>query len=277
MPTLPRKIRFFLPTFVVTLLIDQLTKIWIVERFSYGELLPVIPGFFNLTHVRNPGGAFSFLATMPGEICATPSFWGPACSGDRAADRLPAEARKPPMSGSRRWRSAACSGGAIGNLTDRVVYGEVIDFLDFRLIGGYVWPTFNMADCWIVGGVGILMLEMFLEPDGEEGIGGDDQEPAGDPPIRCVTCPARPRRRDPAESGSRCAPGALRRWGAPVVVNAAQWGAVPAGGSVAGEHADHVLAQHPSGSRSRGAPASISAWVIAATCRVSKPTVTPPS
>ena len=67
------------------------------------------------------------------------------------------------------WLSAmaigAVLGGAIGNLTDRVVYGEVIDFLDFRLFGGYVWPTFNMADSWIVVGVGILMLEIFLEPD----------------------------------------------------------------------------------------------------------------
>ena len=52
----------------------------------------------------------------------------------------------------------AVLGGAIGNLTDRIVYGEVIDFLDFRLWGGYVWPTFNMADCWIVVGVGIFGL-----------------------------------------------------------------------------------------------------------------------
>ena len=56
-------------------------------------------------------------------------------------------------------------GGAIGNLTDRIVYGEVIDFLDFRLIGGYIWPTFNMADCWIVVGVGILMVQMYFEED----------------------------------------------------------------------------------------------------------------
>ena len=63
-----------------------------------------------------------------------------------------------------RDRHGGVLGGAIGNLIDRVRYGEVIDFLDFRPIGGYVWPTFNMADCWIVVGVGILMLEMFFEP-----------------------------------------------------------------------------------------------------------------
>ena len=64
MASLSRKLLFFLPTFVVTLILDQVTKIAIVDRFVYGERLVVIPGFFNLTHVRNPGGAFSFLATM---------------------------------------------------------------------------------------------------------------------------------------------------------------------------------------------------------------------
>ena len=165
MPTLPRKIRFFLPTFVVTLLIDQLTKIWIVERFSYGELLPVIPGFFNLTHVRNPGGAFSFLATMSETIRET-FFLG---TGVLAIGLLLVFLWKLEPG---QWLSATAIGGvlggAIGNLIDRVRYGEVIDFLDFRLIGGYVWPTFNMADCWIVVGVGILMLEMVLETEQTE-------------------------------------------------------------------------------------------------------------
>lgn len=59
-------------------------------------------------------------------------------------------------------------GGAIGNLMDRVRHGEVVDFLDFRLIGGYVWPTFNLADCWIVVGVALLMLQMFFEPPSSE-------------------------------------------------------------------------------------------------------------
>lgn len=157
-----RKLRFFLPTFVVTLLIDQLTKIWIVERFSYGELMPVIPGFFNLTHVRNPGGAFSFLATMPSEFRHA-FFLG---TGVLAIGLLTVFFRRLAPG---EWLAATAIGGvlggAIGNLTDRLVYGEVIDFLDFRLIGGYVWPTFNMADCWIVVGVGVLMLEMLFESE----------------------------------------------------------------------------------------------------------------
>ena len=165
MAHLPRKLRWFAPTFLVTLAIDQITKVEIVDRFAYGERLVVIPGFFNLTHVRNPGGAFSFLATVS-DGWRQGFFLG---TGVLAIvlllfflRRLGAEEWLAPMA------IGGVLGGAIGNLTDRIVYGEVIDFLDFRLIGGYVWPTFNMADCWIVVGVGILMVQMYFEEDPPE-------------------------------------------------------------------------------------------------------------
>ena len=164
MPTLSRKTAVLLPVFAITLLIDQLTKLWIVNHFSYGELWVVIPDFFNLTQVRNPGGAFSFLATVSEDVRQV-FFLG---TGALAIVLLLAFFRRLEPG---EWLSAtaigAVLGGAIGNLTDRIVYGEVIDFLDFRLFGGYVWPTFNMADTWIVVGVAILMVEMFLEPESE--------------------------------------------------------------------------------------------------------------
>ncbi len=162
MQTFSRKTVILLPVFAITLLLDQLSKLWIVDRFSYGELWVVIPDFFNLTHVRNPGGAFSFLATVSDDIRQA-FFLG---TGALAIVLLLAFFRRLEPN---EWLSAtaigAVLGGAIGNLTDRIVYGEVIDFLDFRLFGGYVWPTFNLADSWIVVGVGVLMLEMFLEPE----------------------------------------------------------------------------------------------------------------
>jgi signal peptidase II len=61
-------------------------------------------------------------------------------------------------------------GGAVGNLTDRILYGEVIDFLDVHLWGGYVWPTFNVGDSAIVIGVGLLIIEIFLAGDEENGV-----------------------------------------------------------------------------------------------------------
>lgn len=162
MPALSRKTTVLLPVFGIALLIDQLTKHWILNRFSYGERWTVIPDFFYLTHVRNPGGAFSFLATVSEDVRQT-FFLG---TGALAIVLLLAFFRR---LAPEEWLSAlaigSVLGGAIGNLTDRIVYGEVIDFLDFRLFGGYVWPTFNMADSWIVVGVGILMLEIFLEPE----------------------------------------------------------------------------------------------------------------
>ena len=143
MPSLSRNLKFFIPTFLVTLVIDQITKIEIVDRFSYGERLVVIPGFFNLTHVRNPGGAFSFLATLSPEIRQT-FFLG---TGALAIVLLLVFLRRLEPG---EWLAATAIGGvlggAIGNLTDRIVYGEVIDFLDFRLIGGYIWPTFNILN-----------------------------------------------------------------------------------------------------------------------------------
>ncbi len=169
-----RNLRFFLPTFLFCLIVDQLTKSWVIERFAYGELLPVIPDFFNLTHVRNPGGAFSFLANMPEPIRQT-FFLG---TGVLAIGLLLVFLRRLEPG---QWLSATAIGGvlggAIGNLVDRVRFGEVIDFLDFRLIGGYVWPTFNMADSFIVVGVGILMFEMLFEPDPEVE-GAADERPA---------------------------------------------------------------------------------------------------
>jgi signal peptidase II len=57
-------------------------------------------------------------------------------------------------------------GGAVGNLIDRVTRGEVVDFLHFRLWGGYAWPDFNFADSFIVIGVGLLILEL-LASEGE--------------------------------------------------------------------------------------------------------------
>jgi signal peptidase II len=58
-------------------------------------------------------------------------------------------------------------GGAVGNLLDRVFRGEVVDFLHFRLWRGYSWPDFNLADSFIVVGVGFLVLEL-LAAEGED-------------------------------------------------------------------------------------------------------------
>ena len=158
------KTRLFLASLLITLPLDQITKRWIISEFHYGERLRVIDGLFDLTHVRNAGGAFSMFASAP----ATQRmifFVGTTLVAIALLivffRRLEPEARLASVA------LGCILGGALGNLIDRLAYGEVIDFLDVHLWGGYTWPTFNLADSFIVTGVAILMIEIFLTDEGE--------------------------------------------------------------------------------------------------------------
>ena len=167
------KTRFFLASLVLALGLDQLTKYWVIDVFHYGDRYTVIPGLFELTHVRNPGGAFSFFADGP-VFERMLFFVGMTCVSMVLLlvffRRLEPEARFTSVA------LGAILGGALGNLIDRLIHREVIDFLDFHL-GSYYWPTFNLADSFIVLGVGFLLLEMFFEE--EE---GSAEAVASDPP-----------------------------------------------------------------------------------------------
>jgi signal peptidase II len=153
------KLRIFLAALSVSLPLDQLTKYWITSNFYYHETVPIIPGFFDLTYVRNPGGAFSFFAR--GSFGQRMLFF--IGTGILAIGLLIVFYRRlEPQARLSALALGSILGGAVGNLIDRVAYGEVIDFLDFHL-SGYTWPTFNLADSFIVVGVAILMLEIFFD------------------------------------------------------------------------------------------------------------------
>jgi signal peptidase II len=160
------KTKVFLAALLVALPLDQLTKYWIIGEFHYGERMPVIAGFFDLTHVRNPGGAFSMFADGPPEQRMI-FFVGTTLI---AIALLISFFRKlEPDATLSALALGLIMGGATGNLLDRLVHGEVIDFLDVHLWGGYTWPTFNLADSFIVTGVALLMVEIFFAD--EEGQG----------------------------------------------------------------------------------------------------------
>lgn len=157
------KLRIGLAVAVTGLLLDQATKLLIVHHLLFGDKIEVIEGFFYLTHVRNPGAAFGLFATASAEwrvfffigisfvaLGIIVSFFRKLAPGDR----LPALAL------------GMISGGAVGNLIDRIFRGEVVDFLHFRLWQGYSWPDFNVADSLIVVGVALLVLEL-LATEGE--------------------------------------------------------------------------------------------------------------
>jgi signal peptidase II len=157
------KLRVGLAAFLISLPIDVISKVLVDQNLSYADRIPVIEGFFYLTHVRNTGAAFGLFADGPVTIRLTFfisisivaigiifSFFRKLAPGER----LPALAL------------GLILGGAIGNLIDRIFRHEVVDFLQFRLWRGYTWPDFNFADSFIVVGVGILVLEL-LASEGE--------------------------------------------------------------------------------------------------------------
>jgi signal peptidase II len=177
MPTsISPKTQVFVLTAGVALACDFATKTWVLSSLAYGDRREVIEGFFYITHVRNPGAAFSMFANAPENmrmfffvgisllaLAIIFSFFRQLAPGER----FPA------------FALGSILGGAAGNLVDRVFRGgEVVDFLHFRLWSGYSWPDFNLADTFIVVGVGLLILELLVS-EGEDRTGDAESGAAG--------------------------------------------------------------------------------------------------
>ncbi len=157
-----------LPTILLAsgvVLFDQLSKWWIVQSFRPGEVLTVIPGFLNLTLVRNTGAAFGFLAGAQGnwrQIFFV-SVAVIALVGIGIALRYYRTKEKGFL-----LSLGGIAGGAVGNLIDRIRVGSVVDFLDCY-IGCFPnlshWPAFNVADSAITVGVGFFLLMSIKYPE----------------------------------------------------------------------------------------------------------------
>ncbi|RQH09878.1 signal peptidase II [Paraburkholderia dinghuensis] len=137
---------------LIVILVDQLTKIAITSVFRYGEGRAVT-SFFNLVLVYNRGAAFSFLATAGGW-----QRWAFTALGIAAALVICYLLKR--HAGQRMFCTALALilGGALGNVIDRLMYGHVIDFLDFH-VGGWHWPAFNVADSAITIGAVLLVFD----------------------------------------------------------------------------------------------------------------------
>ncbi|PRC94865.1 signal peptidase II [Solimicrobium silvestre] len=136
----------------IVILLDQLSKITIAKLFAYGESLAVT-NFFNLTLVYNKGAAFSFLASESGwqrhlftVIGISAALYIIYLLKNHNGQRLFC------------WALALILGGALGNVIDRVMYGHVIDFLDFYYANSH-FPAFNLADSAICLGAGLFILD----------------------------------------------------------------------------------------------------------------------
>jgi len=138
---------------VVVVVLDQLSKFWMLASFEEYEVLTVWP-VFNLTLVFNTGAAFSFLSDAGGwqrwffvaigvVVSAVMVVW---LGKLQPRERLTA------------YGLAFVIGGAIGNLIDRVWLGKVVDFLQWHWQDWY-WPSFNLADSAITLGVVLLLID----------------------------------------------------------------------------------------------------------------------
>jgi len=153
-------LKWYALAFVIAV-IDQATKQWASLSLDYNTPL-VFTSFFNFTLLHNPGAAFSFLSDAGGW---QRWFFGAIALGVSIAiiawlSRLPVEKKLESLA------LALILGGALGNLYDRVALGYVVDFIVFHYEHHY-WPAFNIADCGITVGAGILIVDMFLNKEAE--------------------------------------------------------------------------------------------------------------
>lgn len=140
----------------LAILLDQLSKTQIMSHFVFGERLNIIPGFFDLILVYNPGAAFSFLADAGG--WQKFFFMGLAlviCS------YLLISIKRNEFGKLGNIGAAMIIGGAIGNVIDRLVHGHVVDFLLFYY-HNWFYPAFNLADSFICVGAVCLLLDGLL-------------------------------------------------------------------------------------------------------------------
>lgn len=136
----------------LVVVLDQISKLWIVAHFEFGEVLPLL-AVFDLVLAHNTGAAFSFLHDAGGfqrwlfsGIAIAAAFWIVWLLRKHAVEK---------------WFALALAlilGGALGNLIDRIAYGYVIDFLSFHWDGHY-FPAFNLADSAITLGAILLIAD----------------------------------------------------------------------------------------------------------------------
>ena len=137
------------------LLLDQFTKVLIVGALQLGDGFAVT-SFFNIVRVHNTGAAFSFLAQAGGW-----QRWFFTGLGVVAAVFIVWLLHRHPGQRLFGFAMACVLGGAVGNVIDRVLYGHVVDFLDFHAWGLH-FPAFNVADSAITVGAACLILDELL-------------------------------------------------------------------------------------------------------------------
>ena len=149
------KLRLFLIVAALVVILDQLSKLWITAHLKLGESFPITDRL-SLTYVGNTGSAFGLLANQAFLLIII---------GIAGLLVIVLFLRYLSVATTLSMVSIGLIlGGAVGNLTDRLRFGYVTDFVDFRLWGNFHWPVFNVADAALT--VGILMFLYYLYKSG---------------------------------------------------------------------------------------------------------------
>lgn len=143
----------------IVLLLDQASKMIVLKYMPLYDSISVIPGFFNLTHIHNPGGAFGFLA---GQSPFVRKFVFIVISFFALCLIFYFYKITPRNYFMLTNALAMIFGGAAGNMVDRIRFGKVVDFLDFY-IKNLHWPAFNIADSAISIGMCVLVFHILFK------------------------------------------------------------------------------------------------------------------
>lgn len=138
-------------------MVDQVTKAWATRVLRFEGDRQLIPGFLNFAYAQNPGVAFSML-DQQGDA----GRWGLSIIAFVAAALVLYFFWRTPRTDDRILGSLALLlAGIVGNVTDRMRLGFVVDFIDVQF-GSWHYPTFNVADAAICVGAGLLMIDIVL-------------------------------------------------------------------------------------------------------------------
>ena len=140
------------------IILDQYTKFMVTMHVPVHYSISIIKGFFSITHIRNPGVAFGLFAAQKFEYKV---LFFIVISMIAIVAILIIFHQSPDDKRAVRAGLILIFSGAIGNLIDRIVHKEVIDFLDFFYRGSH-WPSFNIADSCITIGVSFMIFDLFF-------------------------------------------------------------------------------------------------------------------
>ncbi len=170
---MPFKYKLLLFISPAIILLDQFTKWLVLAYLPLHDSIPVVPGFFDIVHVRNTGAAFGLLAASD-QAFREPFFYIVAAVA--VIVLIGMLRRMSPQDKLMSWVVALVSGGLVGNLIDRLRFGNVVDFLsfhwrnavaDWNILGYHLqfrweWPSFNVADSAITIAMVLLVLHMLI-------------------------------------------------------------------------------------------------------------------